>query len=418
MSGALDGVRILEFTSFTAGPLCGEFLCQLGAEVLKVEPLDGDAVRRLGYPVDGSSYLFHINNAGKRSLTVNIKTEKGRDIILQLARNADVLLENVAPGSLERLGLGYGAVSAINPRIVYCSLSGYGYTGPMAGRRSYDVVVQGLTGMVGLTGHGGHPVKVGPSITDLMAASAAAAAITMALYHQQRTGTGQRIDMSLYDVGAWLSQEAWPSVLADGRQPPLVGNAHRFLGPQNVYPAVDGPVAVAVETDEQWRRLCGLAGRPDLAGSPDLASGCDRAGSTAADEAVGAWVRGMTVEAVVSACQSAGVPAAPYMELPAAADDPGLRGRGAVVEVRHAGAGAVRLPGSPFLMSRTPGRVTRSAERLGASNAAVLGGLLGYSAREIEALAREGVIAREPSDADAAGSADGAAKRPNDVPTE
>lgn len=392
MTGALSGIRVVEFTSFTAGPLCGELLCQLGADVLKVEPVEGEAVRHLGYPVDGSSYLFHINNGGKHSVTLNIKNAKGRDIVLRLLRDAEVLLENVAPGSLQRLGLGYEAAAAVNPRLIYCSLSGYGYTGPFAGRRSYDVVVQGLTGIIGLTGHGNREVKVGPSITDLVAAAAATAAITMAVYHQQRTGEGQHIDMSLYDTGAWLSQEAWPAVLADGRQPPLVGNAHRTLGPQNLYEARDGQVAIAVESDAQWRRLCTLIRRPELARALECGGAQDRARNAAADMAIVAWVQHQLAAQVVQACQSADIPAVLYRELPAVVDDPELRRRGAVVDVQHPGGGTIRLPGSPFLMSETPGRVDRAAERLGASNMVILHGMLGYSVEEIEQLARDGVI--------------------------
>lgn len=364
MPGALSGIRAVEFTSFTAGPLCGELLTQLGAEVIKIEPPEGDNLRNLGNRIGDSSYLYHLNNAGKRSVVADIRSETGRGFALDIIRSADVVIENFAPGVLKARGLDYEAASKVNPQIVYCSVNGFGSSGPLSNERAYDVVVQGLCGLISLSGEkGGRAVKIGPSIVDMMGAAVASSAIIAALYHLRRTGEGQRIDLAMYDVGAWLTSEVWPLALSGVATPP-VGNRHRFEWPQNTYDTQDGLLAIAVETDEQRTALSRI-----VSVGPS-ADGWSRGDAKWLDQAVKDWARDKKCSAAVTTCQAAGVPAAPVLELDAVVKQAHLRARNMLVEVPGPTSAALMF-GSPFTMSATPGRVSSLAEPVGTSTEAV-----------------------------------------------
>jgi crotonobetainyl-CoA:carnitine CoA-transferase CaiB-like acyl-CoA transferase len=360
MTGALSGIRAVEFTSFTAGPLCGELLAQLGAEVIKIEPPDGDNLRKLGNRIDDSSYLYHLNNAGKRSVVADIRSAAGCAFALDIIKSADVVIENFAPGVLKARGLDYEAASKVNPQIVYCSVNGFGSSGPLSNERAYDVVVQGLCGLISLSGEkGGRAVKIGPSVVDMMGAAVASSAITAALYHRRRTGKGQRIDLAMYDIGAWLTSEVWPLALNGVATLPL-GNQHRFDWPQNTYDAQDGLLAVAVETAEQRTALSRILG---VAPPTD---GWSRGDAKWLDRALTDWARNKTCGDAVAICQASGVPAAPVLELDAVVKQAHLQARGMLVEVAGRDAMALMF-GSPFKMSVTPGQVSSLAEPVGAS---------------------------------------------------
>lgn len=364
MPGALSGIRAVEFTSFTAGPLCGELLAQLGADVIKIEPPGGDGLRKLGNRIGDSSYLYHLNNAGKRSVVADIRSEAGRTFALDIIRSADVVIENFAPGVLKARGLDYEAVARVNPQIVYCSVNGFGSSGPLSNERAYDVVVQGLCGLISLSGErGGRPVKIGPSIVDMMGATVASSAVMAALYHRRRTGEGQRIDLAMYDVGAWLTAEVWPLALA-GIDTPPVGSFHRFEWPQNTYDTKEGVLAIAVETDDQRTALARIVGAQP---PPD---GWRRGDANWLDEAVAAWATERTCGDAVAICQAAGVPAAPVLELDAVVKQAHLRARNMLVEISGPSPAALMF-GSPFKMSATPGHVSSLAEPAGTSTEAV-----------------------------------------------
>jgi crotonobetainyl-CoA:carnitine CoA-transferase CaiB-like acyl-CoA transferase len=393
MTGAFSDVRVLEVAGYTAGPLTGEFLAQLGAQVTKVEPPWGEQTRTFAYRVGDDPFIFHINNAGKRCVTADVKRPAGRDLVLQLAGNADVFLENFAPGALDRCGLGYDDVNEVAPEIIYCSLNGFGSSGPMAGKRAYDSVIQGLAGLVSLTGPSEVPVKVGPSAADISSAVACAAALAAAIYHQQRTGRGQRVEVAMFDVVAWLTQRVWAYRLAGVDPPPRDGNRDFVGAPQNLFEAGDGPLVIAVETDTQWRALAALIERPEWVTDERLNSApLRRAAQDEIDTAIRAWIGDQHRDEVVQACQTRGVPAAPVLSLEDVVAHPQLEVRSMFVELPDAsGEHVLRLPNSTYRMSVSDGRVERSAERLGASNRYVYGNL-GHSDEDLAAWTREGVI--------------------------
>lgn len=360
MKGALDGIRVVEFSSFTAGPLCGALLAQLGAEVVKVEPPDGDQLRRLSNQVDGVSYLFHINNGGKRSVVVDLKQPEGRARAMDLAADADVVLENFAPGTLGRRGLDYASVCARNPGVVYCSVNGFGASGPLKDERAYDVVIQGLSGIVSLSGHDrARPVKVGPSIVDMMGAVMGASAIIAALLYREQSGEGQCIELAMYDVAAWLTAGAWPQVIA-GRVPRAAGNRGTNDDWQDLYATVDGHVVIAAPRGSQRDSLRALCA----------------AGPAEDDEAlrsrVADWCRRQLTTAVVAQCQEKGVAAAPVLGLEEVAAHRQFRDRGILVEMQSSSGLRVPIFGSPLRMSRTPGIAQGFAEPVGASTESVL----------------------------------------------
>jgi CoA:oxalate CoA-transferase len=394
MTGALNGVRVLEIASYTAGPLCAEFLAQLGAEVVKVEPPHGEEIRRVSYRVGDDPYIFHINNAGKRCVTADLKRAPSRDLVLELAANADVYLENLAPGAMARFGLDYDAVRSVAPEIIYCSLNGFGARGPLSGKKAYDSMIQGLAGLVSLTGPRERPVKAGPSIADLSSAVAGATAIAAALYEKQRSGKGQQVEVAMFDVVAWLTQEAWPEFLSGEEPPQRDGNRWFARGPQNTYEASDGLVAIAVETDAQWHALCSLIGRDDLSADGRFQTGRDRVRfADELDAVIGGWIAQRTRPDAVERCQAAGVPAAPVLTLDEVVEQPQLDARDMFVELHDpTGEHRLRLPGPAQKLSKTPGRIERAGEPVGASNAAVYGGLLGHSSAELARLREEGMI--------------------------
>jgi CoA:oxalate CoA-transferase len=390
MSGPLAGTRVLELANFTAGPLCGELLAQLGAEVIKVEPPGGEQLRRLPYRVDGTSYLFHINNAGKRCVTANIKDEHGRGLVLDLAAKCDVFIENFAPGALDRAGLGYATLRDLGEHLIYCSLNGFGSNAPFSDKRAYDTVVQGLSGLISLTGRSAKgPLKIGPSIADLMGAVACTTAVTAAIYHQRATGQGQRIEMALYDVAVWLTEEVWPGVLAAAGD----GGAPTERQARDTYDAMDGLVAIAVETDEHWDALCGVLGMRGVFDGAQYGTGAGRAPWPPEVEGrLQLWAGERTAAEAAAALQEAGVPAAPVLELAQIPGDPHVRAREMVVELPVGDGGSMLMPGSPFRLSETPGAIERPAERPGQSNADIYGAVLGLSGPELETLAAQGAI--------------------------
>ena len=362
MSAALGGIRVVEFSSYTAGPLCGSLLAQLGARVVKVEPPDGDQLRRLGNQIDGVSYLFHINNGGKQSVVADLKCAEGRAVAGELVADADVVLENFSPGTLERYGLGYASIRAANPGVVYCSVNGFGGSGPRRDQRAYDVVIQGLAGLVSLSGHDSlHPVKAGPSIVDTMGAVVATSAIIAALIHRRRTGQGQALDIAMYDVAVWLTVDAWPQLLT-GKVPGPVGSASRYGQWQDLFPSADVPVVIAAHDPASREALRVLCGSADGEGMDD----------TALREAVRNWCAARPAAEVTARCRSAGVAVSPVLGLEEVARDPYFRQRGVIVERPTSDGTRAPISGSPLRMSRTPGVAQGFAEPVGASTEAVL----------------------------------------------
>jgi len=392
--GALSGVRVLEFGARTSAPLAGRLLADLGADVVKIEPLEGDHTRGMGQLVGGSGYLFHINNAGKRSLAIDTKDPRGRELIYQLAAQADIWIENLAPGSLDAMGLGYTALSEVNAQLIYASCSGYGHVSDYGKRKALDTVVQAATGIMHLTGYPDHHyVKIGLSAVDLATAVAVVAAVTGALRQRQLSGEGMHVDLAMADVSVWMTQAAWPEVVYGSGHPERLGNRSRTSCPHNIFDTAQGQLAIATDTDAQWQTLAALLGDSALASDPALANVSGRfAQVERIEQAITAWLSNKTAIEAAALCQAEGVPAGPLRDLAEVVQDPVVSARGLVVEVEHPIAGQMRLLGNPLQLSRTPARVESGAPVLGQHTEEVLSGWLALPEERIQELTAAGLI--------------------------
>lgn len=386
MNAPLAGVRVVELAAYTTGPLCARYLSNLGAEIVKVEPLKGESARRFAQRVGGISYLFHLHNVNKRSLPLDTTTEGGKAVLIDLLKTADVLIENFAYGSMDEWGLGYETLHEINPGLIYCSLSGFGQNGPDRHLRAFDTVIQGMAGVMAMTGTAdGPPTKIGISSADNMGSAAGAMAICAALNHKRRTGRGQHIDMSMHDIQGWLTAECW-ALLDTENGPQRTGNRHFAVAPQNLFDAKDGFVAVAVETQKQLDALCTLIGHEPVA----LAE--SKAHEETLEGRLRDWIAARTADSAVEECVAHKVPASRVQGMDDVAENPFTWERQILIELNHPECGPVKVLGSPTKSDRSPGVVATTAPALGAHTRAVLGDLLGYSDEKIEALAAEKVI--------------------------
>lgn len=397
--GALSDVLVLDFSRVLAGPYCTMLLSDLGAEVIKVEqPGRGDGTRDWGPPwIGGESAYFLSVNRNKRSLTLDLASSRGPEIARSLAERADVVVENFTPGTMERFGLGYEELSGDSPGLVYCSITGYGQTGPARDLPGYDSMIQAEGGIMSVTGPAdGEPTKVGVAIVDVTAGLFAAHAILAALRHRDRTGEGQRVDVALLDSQlGWLVNVA-QNHFATGEPPARYGNAHPNIVPYETFRAADGHVALAVGTDGQFARFCRAVGRPDLSEDERYRTNAGRVEHR--DELVPA-LRELfperTVAEWVELLAEARVPASPVNDVPTALALPQVRSRGMVREVEHPTAGPIRLVGPVPRLSRTPARIRSAPPTLGADSHGVLEEHLGLSREEIRELEEESVITPE-----------------------
>lgn len=401
--GALSHVRVLDLSRVLAGPWASQVLADLGAEVIKVErPGSGDESRAWGPPwlrapagdETRESAYFACANRGKKSITVDLGRPEGQDIVRRLAGRSDVLLENFKVGALARMGLGYEQLAALHPGLVYCSITGFGQTGPYRHRPGYDFLVQGMGGLMSLTGEpDGPPTKVGVAITDIFTGMYAATAVLAALAHRERSGRGQHVDLALLDVQvATLANQA-ESYLVTGRPPGRLGNAHPSIVPYQAFATRDGHVILAVGNDAQFTRLCEVAGRPELARDERFRTNAARVENRA--ELVARLAPLLSARASkdwIGALEAAGVPCGPINDLAEVFDDPQVRHRGMRVTAPHPVAGAVPMVASPIRLSGTPVRHEVAPPTLGQHTGEVLAGVLGMQEAEIEALRRDGVV--------------------------
>jgi len=397
MAGALSGIRVIDFTRMLAGPFCTLMLQELGAEVVKVEFREsGDAVRTIPPITEGGEgYTFMVVNRGKKSITLDLHSKDAVQIALDLISRSDILVENFAPGVMKRLGLGYDAAVKVNPRLIYTSMSGFGQDGPSAGRLAFDMVAQAMGGLMSLTGFpDSPPTKCGPSIADMGGGLYAAVAVLAALNHRNATGEGQYIDISMQDcIWAMTAVEAAGAYFVDGRVPQRIGNEYQNIVPWNAYRARDGFVIVCIVTVGHWQKFASLIGRPDLVESPDSLPLVSRVQNrNRLNSAVSDWIKDKSVDQVLKLMEKAELPAAPVLDLAQVASDPQIARREMVVEVDQVLSGPVKMPGSVFKMSRTPGNPHSPSPFLGEHNAEVYSGLLGYSDEKIAELMEKEVI--------------------------
>jgi len=386
-AAALDGVRVLDLTRVLAGPWCTQLLADLGAEVIKVErPEGGDDTRSWGPPFlkdrDGhdttDAAYFLAANRGKKSITLDISSASGQQAIRRLVAQCDIVVENFRVGQLARYGMDFESLRAIRPDLIYCSITGFGQTGPWAQRAGYDFIVQGLAGFMSVTGErddvpGGGPQKAGIAISDLFTGIYACVAILAALHHRQRTGEGQHLDLSLMDTMVSTMANMNTNFLTSGIAPGRSGNAHVSIVPYQTFACADGHVILAVGNDGQFRKFCAVAGRPELAEDQRFATNPQRVRNRLdLVPVLEELMRTRTREQWIDVLEAAGVPCGPINRLDEVFENPQVMARGLLMRLPHYAAGEVELVANPIRMSRTPPRYELAPPRLGEHNEEIL----------------------------------------------
>jgi formyl-CoA transferase len=406
MKKALEHLRVLDMSRVLAGPFLAQNLADFGADVIKVErPHHGDETRTFppyvkdaeGAATEDSAYFMAINR-GKRSVTIDVSKPRGQALVKALAAQSDVLIENYKVGDLKRYGLDYEAIRSINPKIVYCSITGFGQTGPYSQRPGYDYIFQAMSGLMSITGGpddlpGGGPAKVGLAICDVITGIYSSFAVMTALAHCDRTGEGQHIDMSLLDTTIATISHINMNYLVGGIVPKRMGTGHPSIVPYQMFQAADGPMVLAVGNNGQFAKLCALVERPDLAEDPRFRTNPLRVEhrvalvpqleAAFAKRTVGEWIEMLT---------PAGVPCGPFYDIPQVFADEHVKSRGVQVSIPHPSGVAVPALANPARLSATPPTYERPAPRLGEHTREVLTGVLGLTDAEVDRLSTEGVI--------------------------
>jgi crotonobetainyl-CoA:carnitine CoA-transferase CaiB-like acyl-CoA transferase len=394
-TGPLAGMRVLELAQIMAGPTCGMMLADMGADVVKVEKLPGgDDARAYREPrVNGVSAPFMILNRNKRGIALNLKTEQGRQILLRMVRDADVLTENYRRGTLEKLGLGYDTLSAVNPGLIYCAVSGYGRDGPMGDKPGFDLIAQGFSGLMSVTGEPGRPpAKTGNSIADINAGVLAVAGITAAYVHKLKTGEGQVVDTSL--IEAAIQQTYWQAAIwfATGESPGPTGSAHLLTAPYQAFQASDGWVNIGGANQANWERIALALGHPEWLDDPRYASNSARMENMQAlVAAMNDVVATRTKAEWIAVFDAAGVPVGPVNTVGEALSHEQTLARGMVVDLVHPQAGPTKALGCPIHFSKTPTRIDRPAPMLGEHSRELLREY-GYDDADIDDFVANGVI--------------------------
>lgn len=398
--GPLTGMRVLDLSHVMAGPICGLMLADMGADLVKIESLDGgDTSRQMLTPsIKGEPASFMMMNRNKRGLALDLKNPKGKDVLKRLARDADVLIENYRYGTMEKLGLGYDVLKAENPGLIYCEISGYGRTGPLAKKGGFDLVAQGMSGLMAITGEGPGrpPVKVGSPITDITAGLIAAMGVAAAYAHKLKTGQGQRVDTSLFEAG--VTHTYWQSAIAfaTGVSPGPLGSAHPLSAPYQAFETKDGWLTLGASNQKTWLALLTVLDDPDLAGDERFKENAGRmAERPALVAALAAHFKRRTTADWLEILDHAGVPAGPVLSIKEMHAHPQTLARDMVPVVEHATAGRIQTIGSPVKFAETPGGIRRAAPLLGQHTREILAEA-GYAADEIADLFSENVVA-EPS---------------------
>lgn len=395
-SGPLNGMRVLELTQIMSGPTCGMLLADMGADVIKVEKLPGgDDSRAYRDPlVGGVSAPFMMMNRNKRGLALNLKLERGREVLLRLVKEVDVLVENFRGGTLDKLGLGYEVLSQANPGLIYCAISGYGRTGPYADKGGFDLIAQGFSGLMSVTGEpGGAPVKTGNAVSDMNAGILGALGVVSAYVHKLKTGQGQIIDTSLTDAA--LQQTAWHAAVwfASGRSPGPTGSAHLLTAPYQAFEASDGWINIGGANQANWERIADVLKHPEWRDDPRFKTNSDRmANLEALTILMNSVLRTGSRADWLCAFDAAGVPAGPVHTIGEALTHPQTLARGMVVDLNHPQAGKTKAIGCPIHFSQTPAQINRPAPMLGQHTRELLLEF-GFTDSEVDALVSQGVVA-------------------------
>lgn len=398
---ALHGLLVLDLSRVLAGPWATQILGDLGAEVVKVEkPGHGDDTRAWGPPFlpDGDAAYFLAANRNKRSVTIDFTKPEGAELVRRLAQRAHVLVENFKTGGLEKYGLDYASLAAINPALVYCSVTGFGHTGPYADRAGYDYMIQAMGGLMSVTGQkpgspGDEPMKVGVAVADLFTGLNAAVAILAALRHAEATGEGQHIDMALFDCQAAMLANQAMNYFVSGKPPDRLGNAHPNIAPYQVFATADGHVVLAVGNDGQFRAFCRAVGREDLAADPRYATNAARvAARSSLIAALEPILKARTTRDWLDLCEAAGTPCGPINRIDQVFADPQAKARGLAHGMTRDDGGPVTLVASPLRLSKTPPQPRRAPPKLGQDTDAVLASMLGLGAEDLARLRAGGAI--------------------------
>ncbi|HCK75574.1 MAG TPA: CoA transferase [Gammaproteobacteria bacterium] len=406
MGGALSHIRVLDLTRVLAGPWCTQILADLGADVIKVErPGSGDDTRQWGPPFiypDGSgneeSPYFLAANRGKRSITLNLSDPRGQKVIHELVSHCDVFVENFKVGVLARYGLDYETLRQLNPKLVYCSITGFGQDGPYAERAGYDFMIQGMGGLMSVTGEaqdvaGANPQKVGVAIADIVTGLYSASAIQAALIHRDQTGQGQYIDMALLDCQVAILANQAMTYLAVGETPIRMGNAHPNIVPYQVFETKDGHIILAVGNDGQFRRFCEVTGQNRLAEDSRFSANRDRVQNRRElVDTLSSLMETRDTHEWLALLEPEGIPCGRINRIDETLNDPQVLHRQMRVSAQHGSLGAMELLGSPLKLSATPGEIRRGPPMLGEDTDAVLRELLSYDGSAISALHAEGVV--------------------------
>ncbi len=395
MVGPLDGIKVLDLTRVLAGPYTTMILSDLGAEVIKIEqPGIGDESRNFGPFKNGFSLYFMSVNRGKRSVTLNLKTERGKHIFKELVKQCDVLVENFRPGTMKKFGLDYDTLVAEHPSLIYAACSGFGHTGPFAQKGAYDMIIQGMGGIISITGEpDGPPVRVGTSISDITAALFTTIGILSALHHRNSTGKGQFVDVAMLDSLVAVLENAIVRYFATDEIPQPLGSRHPAITPFEAFESADGHIIIAIGNDTLWAKFCEHVDQKNLISDSRFSSNGERtANHSELFPILSEIMRQRTTDEWIGALEKIGVPCGPINTIDKVVSHPQVQARDMITQVMHQLTGAVEVPGLPIKLSGTPGHVNVPAPSLGEHTVAVLTDVLKISPDEMEHLRQEGII--------------------------